>query len=306
MHENDDGRCPENSPNEQQRENASGTKTKGRKRRVILYGALAGLGLAIGGFVASIVHSPRLATVFFFGGLVMAAFAVRLDLINNGSKHKKADTVWGSIVILGVCVSALVLWQLREPSPQPKIFPHFKVSLITINPDSEFELTNEIFESIGLIKDPMTIRGCIVIPAKSIEALPSLRFIINNDSDIKSEPVEVVFDFNDAFNFEADSRWMRSRRNLDSPKISTVAYKTDEIYPRLGQTLPDLHLIPSAGISNRIMGIASLQIVPVNRYDQFFAFWLFVPITTNSTHTTIFLATNGDVRVPSAVSDSFK
>lgn len=98
---------PEPDANRKQAISSKGTEKKRRKRRAIIWGAVASLLLAAAGFLVSLIHCPILAILCFFLGLVSVAFGLRINLINNGSTHRKANVVWFFIVLL---CSALCIW----------------------------------------------------------------------------------------------------------------------------------------------------------------------------------------------------
>lgn len=104
MKEDEKNQPPKLDVGKYQTKKGNGTGTKHRKRRAIIWGAVAVLLLAAGGFLDSHIYNPVPAILCFLLGLVSAASGLRIDLINNGSKHRTANVVWFCIVLPSIAL----------------------------------------------------------------------------------------------------------------------------------------------------------------------------------------------------------
>jgi len=173
----------------------------------------------------------------------------------------------------------------------------FKIVLKTLG--VSFELTNSLMRFSGLPIATKPVFADLVLPAKSITDLPSLELRVINDSDVYSDSIQVDFGWGADLAFEAGPPWFPTERlGEDDSGMHFVARNVDPIFPHNGIELPPLRLKSCPAISNKAPTLCMIQITPKDRKDSFWAFALFVPITTNATGPRIAFATNGILMLP--------
>lgn len=152
----------------------------------MLLGGIAVLILTVAGIMASVIHNPLLAIVFMFIGLIVAAFALRLDLINNGSKHRNANWACAGIVAADCVLSGCVFCVIHVSNPSP----HLSFAIIA-KPD--IWLTNESFVVKGAYHSTNFL-GTVVVPVKPQQTDAKLIFAVVNDRDeTEARSADVIF-----------------------------------------------------------------------------------------------------------------
>lgn len=254
----------EPDPNKDQADGFKGTRTKGRRRKVILYGAVAALVMAGAGFLASIIHSPILAILLFFSGLIVAIFGLRLDLINNGSTHLKANLVWAGLVLPSSFLCGwLLLAQLQSTKPDPNPtakFIFFVSSAGGHTMGHAVALTNNflIRSNFDKIFDPL---GYLIIPVVSPQEKFPLVFTVQNTSPSEAaQNMIVAITLSEKWSLVTD--WVPVDNDAHSSK-STFSLRSlgwqppNALLPGNGITCPPLFIsTPSEPFENNFVVMA--------------------------------------------------
>jgi hypothetical protein len=198
-----------------------------RKRRLIIYQALASLFLVIGALFFSINHIFSIwGCPFLLIGFIFAAFALRLTLINHKSTHATANRWWCILAVPGALLCCLLLWVELKPTPmEPK--PHFKLA-IKIGDFPIVFLTNDfLFRrrivkigdlSKGRIVANTFANGCLIIPVPNGQSNMVFNFVAVNDSSLKVNDLMLFAGFPKALVCGYDSaKWHKADESLIVP-----------------------------------------------------------------------------------------
>src|SRR5882672_1441790 len=235
--------------------------------RVIRSYVLGVVGVLCGGYGAALLNShPKplfTAWACIFVGLCFTAFGLRLWLINHRTKHPMHKSLPNlccfGLILLGLIGCAFAILQ---ENPQPVDIPRFKLSLGDIGADLDLP------DSLMKFKNLSTKRRLagIVLPVNSAADLPSLKWIVTNDSDVFSDSTEFVFGWHTGLAFDGPLPWVLSwRGDEDVTGMHWLKCKLDPIFPHNACVLPPLRLQDCAAISNNVAEICKIQIMPKDR-----------------------------------------
>ena len=111
-------------------------EAKPRKRRLILYEWGFWVMVAVASIIFFVNHTLALVSIpLLFLGLILGAFALRLSLINHGSKHWRANVAWASIAFPCCLICGYVFWfEINDQKGKQDFSIHTTWSNFTMSP----------------------------------------------------------------------------------------------------------------------------------------------------------------------------
>jgi hypothetical protein len=192
--------------------------------------------------------------------------------------------------------------------------PHFTILLSNSTFEDDFvELTNTfLFRSSDMVLGsdgpkgeillrPDKITGDIIVPVKSLDALPKLYFALRNDSPTpysSSDGLEFAFHHGSFVDFSPESEWIPTIPSSYNPARTIFIPINRNILSSNGMVLPGLELKPCFSVSNNAGNLCSIQLSPKDRKDVFLHFWLRFPVTTNFSKIHIIQSSNNVIQYP--------
>jgi hypothetical protein len=224
------------------------SETKKRVRKFLIYYFFSSLFFGLASFLISWDRSfSRHAIVCLAIFFVLAAFGVRLQLINHGSIHKKATRWWWIVVVPGVGLCAYLFWWESQAKGAENTKPHLKLSLKFPDfPDSVIDLTNRLL-FFDLKSQSREVKNFLAIPVPTDRAKIRLRFSVLNDSSIVVDGFQVFVSYENNLECSKISDWLDggSRSGTAHGPMKGVAMSENRVLlPNDGSDLPDLVFSP--------------------------------------------------------------
>jgi hypothetical protein len=263
-------------------------------------GGLATIVAAYAGIYGNFGHGGRIVSpCLAFLGIVLAALAARLELRNHHWKKSQYNGAALSIAAFGFVLSADLIRRVSQEKPDPgPTRPRFKIGLYS--PNGTMELPDSIAKFDSLPITNRTVAADFIVPTTPNAALPSIQWMITNDSDVSSDGVTFSFGWTSNLDFEITDPWIPTERlPTNDTRMRWADRDVKPLKPHNGMLLAPLRLKPCPAISNRSPEQCVIQIIPNDRHDCFWAFWIAFPTSTNMGGPLLAYATNGLVVVRS-------
>ncbi len=236
----------QDNPAEQRKVNMASPKP--RVRRFLIYYFFSSLLIGVASFLISWDRSAfaSLAIICLAGFFVLAAFGVRLQLINHGSIHKTASVWCWGVVVVGVGLCAFLWWRESRPRPLNKPAPRLSVSVRFPGIDTpDISLTNWV---LNLDEPTNTVQRivpqvCLIVPAASTNSSITFVLIVLNSGSDASDGVQVVVTVSDSLNFVSHQGWVTAEAPIGGSK--SLAFRdNNDILTNRELRLPEIVLAP--------------------------------------------------------------